>query len=321
MKKIILAIVLVLLSGAAFSKEALKVGYLPILDHLTLIVSHNRDNDRFQYVDVQPRKFKSWRKMVGALRRNVIDAAFILSPLAMNLHNDGVALQTVLLAHRDGSAITVRKGSGITDAPGLKGKKIAIPDRQSTHLALLSKYLIDSGLSLKDVSTTVIAPLNMEKAMAKGAIDAFIVAEPFGAKAQASGVGEILVMTRDIIKGHVECIVVVRSEVISNNRKGVQEWVDSLIRSGRFIDRDKDFNGSGVIAGIAAEKRYMGHKESITVNGLQNPRDRISFSSLKPTREEFQPIVEISIGAGILKNINLDEFIDDSFYREIPVSP
>ncbi|MEK8018773.1 MAG: ABC transporter substrate-binding protein, partial [Candidatus Parabeggiatoa sp.] len=67
----------------AAPKIQLKVGYLPILDHLTLLVSHRQDRCTFEQVEIQPKMFKAWREMVGALKAGVIDAAFILSPLAM----------------------------------------------------------------------------------------------------------------------------------------------------------------------------------------------------------------------------------------------
>jgi len=299
----------------ADGKVHLRVGYLPILDHLTLLVSHAQDNCSFQRVNIQPKMFKAWREMVGALRAGVIDAAFILSPLAMDLFNKGVAIKTIILAHRDGSAITVKTGSNISSAADLNGKAIAIPDRKATHTALLNHYLTGGGISLQDVTTKVIAPPNMIKAMKLGRIDAFIVAEPFGAKAQHDNVGKILVLTKEIIDNHVECIVVVNQDVIKNNRTALQEWVDSLIRAGKWIDKDKLENGSKQVAKITA-KRYFPHSEATIIRGLQTPSNRISFSDLNPVLDDFQIIVDISLPAGIIEPVNLKAFIDASFFRK-----
>ena len=103
-------------SSGLFAKEELRVGYLPILDHLPLFVSHSRDNDKYELIDVKPRKFKSWGRITGAFNNGSIDAAFILSPLAMDMYNKKKNLKVVLLAHRDGSAITVKVGSYIKSA-------------------------------------------------------------------------------------------------------------------------------------------------------------------------------------------------------------
>jgi NitT/TauT family transport system substrate-binding protein len=297
----------------ALTRTHLKVGYLPILDHLALLVSHANDRCSFQYVEIEPKMFKAWGEMVGALKAGIIDAAFILSPLAMDLFNQGLEVKTILLAHRDGSAITIKTGKHIHSAADLKNKAIAIPARKATHTALLDHYLTSAGLSLKDVQTKVIAPPNMIKAMLLGRIDAFIVAEPFGAKAQHNGVGKILVLTKDIIKNHVECIVVIHQRMIKEHPEAIQEWVDSLIRAGKWIDQDKLENGSKAVAHLTS-KTYYPHSEANIIRGLQNPIDRISFSDLKPVQSDFQAIVDISVQAGIIEPVNLEAFIDDSFY-------
>jgi len=312
---IILFIYFSLLGNAnAAPKIQLKVGYLPILDHLPLLVSHHQDRCTFEKIEIQPKLFKAWREMVGALKAGVIDAAFILSPLAMDLFNQGLDIKTILLAHRDGSAITIKRGLPIHSAADLKGKAIAIPDRKSTHTALLNHYLMESGIALKDVTAKVIAPPNMIKAMRLGRIEAFIVAEPFGAKAQHDGVGKILILTKDIINHHVECIVVVNQKVIKNHRDALQEWVDSLIRAGKWIDKDKLENGSKKVARITS-KTYYPHSEATVIRGLQNPSHRISFSDLNPKRADFQTIMAISIQAGLINKVNLEAFIDESFYQ------
>jgi len=314
--KYFIVIILCLSWGKTFADNRvhLRVGYLPILDHLTLLVSHSKDNCLSQQIDIQPKMFKAWGEMVGALKAGVIDAAFILSPLAMDLFNQGVDIRTILLAHRDGSAITVKTGSNIRSAADLKGKAIAIPDRKATHTALLNHYLMSGGFSLKDITAKVIAPPNMLKAMKLGRIDAFIVAEPFGAKAQHNGIGKILVLTKEIIEHHVECIVVVNQQMIKKHRTAIQEWVNSLIRAGKWIDKDKLENGSKQVAKITA-KKYFPHSEEAIIRGLQNPSNRISFSDLNPVLSDFQTIVDISLQADIIENVDLDSFIDDSFYR------
>lgn len=291
-------------------KLELKVGYLPILDHLTLLVSHAQDNAQFKYINVHPKLFKKWNEMAGALKAGVINAAFILSPLAMDLFDKGANINVVLLAHRDGSAITVRKDLTIHSAIDLRGRAIAIPDQKATHTALLNQYLLQSGLSLKDIEPKVIAPPNMITAMQLHKIDAFIVAEPFGAKAQAEGVGKILVLTKDIVPHHVECIVVVNHEVLQQHPQAIQEWILSLIKAGEFIERDKAENNAQQTAQLTA-KFYLPHSAKTIAMGLLNPSNRISFVDLRPKLEDLNTIMDISIQAGIINRIDLTQFISD----------
>ncbi len=71
------------------AKTVLHAGYIPILDHVTLMVSHATDNNHFKKINVIPKPFKSWNCAIGALRAEKIDAAFILFPLAMDMFSKG----------------------------------------------------------------------------------------------------------------------------------------------------------------------------------------------------------------------------------------
>jgi NitT/TauT family transport system substrate-binding protein len=297
------------------AKTTLQVGYLPILDHLTLLVSHAHDNALFKDVNIEPRQFKSWDELSGALQAGRIQGAFILAPLAMDLYSHGVAIRCVLLAHRDGSAITVKKDSGIHSAADLRGKSVAIPAWKSTHTALLDTYLRGDGMSLKDIRPEVIAPPNMLQAMRMGQIEAFIVAEPFGSEAQDEGIGSLLVLTRDILPHHVDCIVVLNQEVLQQHPQAVQEWVASLIKAGAWIEQDKNNNRARDVAHLTS-KTYLPYSEAVIAGGMEEPVERISFDDLAPSPADLQKIVEISVRAGILKPMSLDGFIDPAPYQQ-----
>lgn len=299
-----------------FAKVIIRVGYLPILDHLTLLVSHAQDNKTFQHVEIQPKMFKSWDRLTDALKTESIDAAFILSPLAMDLFDHGLPIQTILLGHRNGSAITVRKELPIDSSTDLKGKTIAIPHAQSTHRVLLNKYLTDAHLSLSEVTMQVIPPVEMLDALLTKKIDGFIVAEPFGARAQSQGIGKIFILTKDILNHHIDCILVIRQKMIKNVSQAIQEWVESLIRAGQWIEQDKLKQGSQRVAQLIAYK-YLPYAENILIEALQHPQDRISFDDLEPQLDDFQKIMELSIQAGILNNqIDLKKFVNNVFYLD-----
>ncbi len=297
----------------AYAKTDLKVGYIPILDHITLAVSHTNDNENFKNINVIPKLYKSWSSIAGALKARQIDAAYLLSNYAMYLFNKGFSIKSILIAHRNGSGLTVGNDSGIDSARDLKGKKIAIPGNVSTHTALLDNYLRNAGLSLKDVETRVVPPGNMLQALQHGIIDAFIVAEPFCAKAETAGVGRILLFSKDIISKHICCVVVANNDVLKANPEGVREWVLSLKRSGEFIENDKANNGCRKVARIVA--RYTPHKPQTIANAMLTPNDRILYSDLEPKASDYQKIIDISRQAGIFDDVDLDRFLDDRFSK------
>ena len=295
------------------AKESIKVGYLPIVDHLAMLISHAQDNSGFKKVDVIPKMFKSWTSVIGALKADVIDAALLLSPLAMNAYQKGVKIKTVLVAHRNGSGITIAKNSNINSAKDLKGKIIAVPGKISTHTALLDKYLRNEGLSINDVITKAIAPPNMIKSMKQGSIDAFIVADPFVSIAESKGIGKTLILSKDIIPNHICCVLVVKNKVITNKSDAIHEWIASIQNAGAFIDKDKASNNGIKTAKIAT--KYMPHSEQILQKALSNPHDRIIYANLKPEIDDFKTILNLSQKAGILKSVNLQGLLEPRFAK------
>lgn len=301
----------------AVPKKHLTVGYIPILDHLVLAISHAKDKNSFQNIDVTPRLFKSWRSIAGALEAGVIDAAFLLSNMAMDIFNRGVPIRSILVGHRNGSGITVRVDSTIRGPKGLASKTIAIPAAISTHTALLDAYLRTGGLSLEKVTTREIAPPLMIPAMLRGSIDAFIVAEPFCAMAEQEKVGRMLAFSKDIVANHICCVLVVRQEVVAANPEGIQEWVISLVRAGQWIDEKKMGTGAGEIAKMASA--YMPQPERAILGGLRDPDDRVVYKDLDPRLADYQVIVDMSRKANLIQSVDLDRFIDHSFYKGIAV--
>lgn len=301
----------------AASRKMATIGYIPILDHLILGVSHAKDGSVFNKFQVEPRLFKSWRAIAGALEAGVIDGAFLLSNFAMDLFNRGLPLQAVLVGHRHGSGITVRLDSEIKGPEDLAGKTIAIPAKVSTHTALLDAYLRTAGLSLKHVTTRQIAPSYMVEAMMRKGIDAFIVAEPFCAKAEQEKVGRILAFSKEILPHHICCVLVLRKELLASQSEGLQAWVRSLVRSGQWIDQKKRGGEAGSVAQIATH--YMPHTERLILDALEHPDDRIVYSDLNPRQADFQAIVDISLPSGIIQPVDLGRFVSDNLYKNVAV--
>jgi len=298
-------------------KISLRVGYLPILDHLILPVAHALDNAHYAQLDVQPKLFSAWEEVVGALRAGKIDAAFLLAPLAIDLFQNGEPIRVVLLAHRNGAAITVQPDLQIHSAYSLRDKIVAIPAEKSTHAALLHAYLSSAGLGLHDVTTKVIAPSNMLRALQEQRIDAFIVAEPFNAKAKQNRTGKILLMSHEILPHHIDCIVVVRQRVINSKREVLQIWIDSLIRAGKWIEQDKTA-GSQTTAHLVAS--YFPHPESLLIHALQFAPEHIVYSDLVPIEEDLASLLRLTNEANILPLKSIRGLIEPTF-THVPAPP
>jgi len=290
-------------------KVRTKIGYLPITDHLILGISKERDGLHFRHVALTPVKYSGWKIIASNLRSGHLDGAFLLAPLAMKMRHEGIPIKIVLLAHRDGSAITVSVGKGIDTPQDIKGKTLAIPEVYSTHNYLLHSYLSKYGLSYgKDFTTIELSPSDMPLALSRGEIDGYIVAEPFGAKAELLGIGKVLVLSSEIWKNHPDCVLVMREEYLSANPGAAGELMESLIEAGRFAEQNRD-EASRI--GI----RFLGHTREVLDHALKEPADRVTFLDLVPRTEELDSIsryMHKQMGLPQVQ-VNVQELVDESF--------
>lgn len=305
---LIAAAALALGSPAAAEKAVLKIGYLPITDHLTVIA---KVREPLPHVDFQAVKFGSWPELAEALRAGAVDGAFALAPIGMTLRQRGVPLRAVLLGHRNGSALTVRADGDVKAVQDLKGKTVAVPSRFSTHNILLHRVLAEAGLSAeKDVKILELSPPEMVSALATQRIDAFIVAEPFGAQAELRKVGRALKLSRDIWPDHICCVLNLRQDAIDRDPAAVQELVAALTHTGHAIGQDP-------AGAAAASKAFLGQKPEVVEHVLTHPKDRVTYERLQPELNDFEATQDALIAYGISKErIDLAAYLDDRFAKK-----
>jgi len=80
-------------------------------------------------------------------------------------------------------AVIVPKGSAIRSVADLRGKRVALNKGSNVHYFLV-KLLEKQGLTYGDVQTVFLAPADARAAFEKGAIDAWVIWDPFLAAAQ-----------------------------------------------------------------------------------------------------------------------------------------
>lgn len=296
-------------AAAPNSKPPVKIGFLPITDHLLLGISKIRDGNNFKHLTLEPVKFSDWSTLSEAVRSGDLDGAMLLAPLAFQVKLTGAPIKLVLYAHRDGSALIVKVKENIKSVQDLRRKTIAIPHRFSTHNMLLHLYTARAGLVYgKDFKTIEMAPPDMVAALARGDIDGYIVAEPFGARAELQGTGRVLVLSGQIWKHHPDCVLVLREEFLKRNPDGAEELIQSLIQSGIFVEQNRM-----LAAHLGAE--FLGQPEDAMVKALTEPKDRVTFYDLLPQKKELaklQDYMADKMGLFPVK-VNMDDLVDAGY--------
>jgi sulfonate transport system substrate-binding protein len=84
-----------------------------------------------------------------------------------------------------GEAILVAKDSKLTSVADLKGKKVALNKGSNVHY-LLVKALEKAGVKYSEVEPVFLAPADARAAFERGAVDAWVIWDPFQAAAEAA---------------------------------------------------------------------------------------------------------------------------------------
>jgi len=101
----------------------------------------------------------------------------------------GAGAPLVYVAHEPpaprGEAILVPKDSPIKTVADLKGKKVALNKGSNVHY-LLVKILEKAGVKYSEIEPTFLAPADARAAFEKGAVDAWVIWDPFQAAAEVA---------------------------------------------------------------------------------------------------------------------------------------
>jgi NitT/TauT family transport system substrate-binding protein len=261
------------------------------------------------------RKFTDFATVKESLIARRIDASFILAPLAMQLVASGVPIKIVYLGHRDGTTLMVPTKSPVRDFADLRGKKVAIPNRFSNQNVLMHRMMRKFGMAFDSIKLIELPPPEHPTALASGSIDAYIIGEPFAAQAEMDGYGRVLYYTKDMWPGFISCVLVVRQELIDEERELVQELVNGIAKSGKWLDQDPAHRMDA--AEIVGKYFYLQDPELLKFV-LSKPPDRVKYTNLAPLKKDFDEIMELAVEMGVLKErLEFEQYVDASFVAPI----
>lgn len=265
------------------------------------------------------RKFTDFATVKESLMAKEVGASFILAPLAMQLAADGVPIKVVYLGHRDGTAIVVRKDSNIHLFSDLAGKTMAIPSRFSNQNVLIHKMMRDWNMEPDSIEVRELPPPEHPIALQTNSIDAYIIGEPFAAKAEVDGYGRVLYQTKDIWEDFISCVLVVRQDLIDEQPDLVQELVSGIAKSGMWLDQDMVHR---MDAAEISAKHYYFQSPELLKYVLSKPVDRVKYTRLTPLRDDFDEIMHLAHDIGVLsREVAFEEYADDRFALQASKEP
>ena len=276
--------------------RSVRLGYLPISDHLLAMVAHQL-HDHADY-DLHLSRFLSWSSLVRALRGEMLDAAFVMAPLAMALRNQGLPIRYVL----DGAPRRQRRdraqGRGHA-AHGRRGHHG--PAALHLHPQIAAPgHARRSGLAARS-GTRYISPSYVISSLSKHEIDGFFCSEPWHTKSEVQGEGRVLVRSGEVAPGHICCVLVVREAFLRDHPGRAHRFVSDLDAAGAYISTHP-------AESAAIQSRYTGVDRDVAEHVLR--KGYVTFTDLAPDRGRAEQLMDMALKAGILTQpCDLDAFM------------
>ena len=152
---------------------------------------------------VQWSEFPSGPPLMEALNAGAIDfgSAGETPPIFAQAASDRLTYVAHEPAAPKGEAILVPKASPVQSVADLRGKKVALNKGSNVHY-LLVRALEKAGLTLADITPIYLAPADGRAAFERGAVDAWVIWDPFFAAAEAGGNARVLADGTGLVPNH-----------------------------------------------------------------------------------------------------------------------
>lgn len=288
-------------------RTVIRMGYMPVITNLAAPLLDNASRDG-SGVRFEALKFSSFAEMGESLRNGHIQAAFIIAPLAIVLHQQGADVKLVYIGNRHESTLVYRKDLDVKTFADLAGKTIAVPMRFSGHNIATRQLAEKFGLSGANLNIVEMNPPDMASALTTGALDAYFVGEPFAAKSVSAGEAKVLYYVEQIWPSFICNLMLVRGDFIEKNPKLVAQLVQGAARSGLWAQTHLK-EAARIVA------QYWNQPADFVQYALENPPNRTVFDQFVPTEREMQYLADQMVKFKLIESPDIAGLIDDSFAK------
>jgi sulfonate transport system substrate-binding protein len=157
----------------------------------------------------------------------------------------------VYIAHEPpapkGEAILVPKGSPIKSVADLQGKKVALNKGSNVHY-LLVKLLENSGVKYSDITPVFLAPADARAAFETGAVDAWVIWDPYQASAEVTLAARTLADGTGVVPNNQ--FYLARKAFAEANPQIVDSVIDAVVATDRWAEGNSAAVAVQLSAGI-----------------------------------------------------------------------
>jgi len=234
---VIVASVLIFQTGEPHNPPKITIGTSHSLSAALLLFAKQKKLFADEGLDVELKYYSSAGKgFQDMLKGNVHISAVASSPIvkASFLHQN-IRVFATINSSLDDAKILARKSSGISSAENLKGKRIGTtPPGQSAHY-FLYLYLLENGLSLKDITLVHDSPAIILNALENGELDAACLFEPYVIQGvKHMGQNSLVLSSPGLYLKHFN--LVTKQSYLENNRELIEKILRAVIKADKLIN-------------------------------------------------------------------------------------
>lgn len=311
----VICILQAVIAGAVTNRTdkqlVLRVGYLPVLSQLPLVVSYDRDRYSYRNIGVKLTGFKSYIALEAAFRVSAIDVAYLPIPTILAMKADGVDLLIGDSLHRGGFSFVLRdRSKGKIDGDEIFG----IPGLSSNAQLMLHDYLIGSRLNYgKDYKTVTVQLSDAVVAIQRQQVDGLLLPEPYPTKVimQVPGVMRLLQVKQANQEMPQSALVFNWAKVVGNTQ-GIMEWLGSIEKACHTLQEDiMQFGGAQT---VLTQQHYFNFEMALMREALSHSRTSLVFGPEEIKKDALKAVVERMIAEKLLLNsLNFDDALLSSY--------
>lgn len=259
-------------NAGATRAARIRIGFVDLIDASPLIVASASGFFSDEGLRVELERQLGWGNIRDRLTFGQLDAAHALigMPLFSQLRREWFfePLIGVMNLGAGGDAITLSRrlfDAGVRSASSL-GEYIRRDPRQeilafghvfgaSVHHYLLREWLAGGGIDPdRDVRLRVFPPNQLAGHMQRSALDGFCVGEPWNTLSQASGAGQIVAATTDIIPNHPDKVLAVSRRRAVSHQSTLVPMIRAILRACAICDDESKHDW---LAELLARPEYL----------------------------------------------------------------
>ena len=212
-----------------------------------------------------------------------------------------------------GMGVVAKKGAGIKDIAGLRGKRVGIWPG-STQEVFIMERIRQTGMTMRDITAVRVPFGEMNAMLARGDIDAYVGAEPGPGLSISSGVGELVEYPYGTAMGGLNMIFATSEAMIAQDPALVRTMLGVHRRASEHMMANRAEVADATVRILGAPRAAV--DQALAADNVEYTW-RLDDTVLTQARAYAQQMLELK---QIRALPNFDTFLNPRFSREVAMS-